>query len=207
MKKISLTCLIALNPMLAMANIIPTGTTIIGSGPYTWTYNLQLSRDQDAESGLAPVGNPVPHTNLSFGSFLTIFDFAGYVDGTCTGPSGWVCQVQSVGFTPDDTMPNDNPALPNLTWTYTTGPLLGGNPTGLDLGSFSAESIYNDVGLVSYAGRGVKNTGASEGTIADNVGTTRAPVAPVAPVPEPGTLALAGLALALLGGSIGKVRR
>jgi hypothetical protein len=108
-----------------------------------------------------------------------------------------VCSVQNIGFTPDDTLPNDAAALPNLTWVYTTGPVLGGNPDGLDLGLFSAQSIYDSVGFVSYAARGVKNNGAAVGTIADNVGTTRGPVA--LGVPEPGSLLLAGLALVLMG--------
>lgn len=196
LKRISLACLVVLAPVVAWANIIPTGTSITGAGPFTWTYNLQLSRDQDVVPGLPPEASPVAHENLSFGSFLTIFDFAGYVDGTCAGPVGWSCTVQNVGFTPDDTLPLDDAALPNLTWVYTSGPVLGGHPDGLDLGFFSAQSIFDTVGFVSYAARGVKNSGDTAGTIADNVGTTRGPVA--LEVPEPGSLALGGLALALM---------
>jgi hypothetical protein len=196
MKKLPIICLLALAPMLAAANIIPTLTTIGGTGPFTWTYDLQLSSDQDVHSGLAPSGNPVPHTNLLFGSFLTIYDFAGYVAGTCVGPSGWSCMTQNTGFTPDDVVPQDNPTIPNLTWVYTSGPLITGQPNGTDLGFFSAGSIYNQSLLVSYAARGVKNNGGSSGTIADNVGNTLGPRA--LQVPEPTSLVLAGLALGLL---------
>jgi hypothetical protein len=91
----------------------------------------------------------------------------------------------------------------NITWAYTSGITILGQPNGADLGNFSAQSLYNTEGSVSYAARGVKNIGASEGTIADNVGTTRAPVNPV---PEPGSLALAGLGLFLLAGRLRKPR-
>lgn len=196
LKRLSLVCLVAFAPVLASANIIPTGISIVGTGPYVWTYGLQLSSDQDVVSGLPPVANPVPHEDLSFGSFITIFDFAGYVDGSCTGPQGWTCLVQNVGFTPDDVTPNDDIDLPNLTWTYNNGPTISGSPDGRDLGQFGASSIYGTATLVSYAARGVKNNGAAIGTVADNVGETTGPQAMA--VPEPGSLALAGLALALM---------
>ena len=196
MKKISITCLLALAPVLAAANIIPTLTGIGGTGPVTWTYNLQLSGDQDVAAGLAPSGNPVPHTNLLFGSFLTIYDFAGYVAGTCTGPTGWGCTTQNTGFTPDDVLPVDDPTVTNLTWVYTSGPLITGQPNGFDLGFFSAQSIYGESTLVSYAARGIKNDGLAAGTISDNVGNTVGPRA--LEVPEPSSLLLAGLALSLM---------
>ena len=193
MKRLSLVCLLALAPLAASANIIPTGTSITGTGPFLWTYNLQLSDDQDVKAGLPPSSPTVPHNNLSFGSFLTIYDFAGYVAGSCGGPAGWVCTAQALGYTPDDTLPNDDATLMNLTWVYTTGATINGTPGNVDLGNFFAQSIYDSVALVSYTARGVNNRGASAGTNADNVGTVSAPVALT--VPEPGSLALAGLGL------------
>lgn len=197
MKRITLTCLVALAPLAAVANIIPTGSAISGTGPFLWTYDLQLSQDQDVHAGSAPTASPVPHLNDTFGSFLTLFDFAGYVPGTCVGPGGWTCTEQLVGFTPDDVSPNDDPQVMNLTWTYTSGPTLTGQPSGLDLGTFSAQTTLDLEGPVSYAARGVKNSGSSNGSIADNVGTTRGPVALT--VPEPTSMLLASAALGLLG--------
>jgi PEP-CTERM motif len=197
MKKFTLACLVALTPVVGWANIIPTGTGTTGIGPFTWSYTLDLSADQDVVAGTAPTTNPVPHENLTFGSFLTLYDFAGYVAGSCVGPAGWSCTDQMSGFTPDDVNPNDDPLLPNLTWTYTTGATITGQPNGVNLGSFSAQSIYGDAREVSYAARGVKNNGASAGSIADNVGDTVGPAANA--VPEPASFALVGAALGLMG--------
>ena len=143
-KRITLFCVLALTlSTVAMANIIPTSTTITGTGPFTWTYNLQLSKDQNVNSGFAPTSNPVPHTNLTFAGFFTIYDFAGYVAGSCAGPAGWTCTAQKLGFTPDDVVPTDNASVFNITWAYTTGSTILGQPSGVGLGDFSAQSIYS----------------------------------------------------------------
>jgi hypothetical protein len=203
MKKRYAICLLALAPAMAGANIIPTGTSVDGSGPFTWNYNLQLSQDQNVNPGLPPTDVLVPHEDLNIGSLLTLFDFAGYVDGSCDGPTGWTCTAQLLGFTPDDVLPTDRADLMNITWVYTTGAPILGQPSGVDLGNFSAQSLFNTEGVVSYAARGVKNIGASEGSIADNVGSTRGPVSNV---PEPGSLGLAGLGLLLLVARLRKAR-
>jgi len=188
-KRFPVLALLALSvSTVAMANIIPTSTTITGTGPFTWTYNLQLSNDQNVNSGFAPTSNPVPHDNLTFAGFFTIYDFAGYVAGSCAGPVGWTCSAQKLGFTPDDVVPTDNPNILNITWAYTTGSTISGQPSGVDLGNFSAVSIDGSPTLVSYSARGIANTGPQIGTIADNVGNTQGPT----PTPEPATLALLG---------------
>jgi len=78
MGRISMLCVLGLALCgVAMANIIPTSTTVTGTGPFDWIYDLQLSNDQNVNSGTAPTVNPVPHANLTFAGFFTIYDFAG----------------------------------------------------------------------------------------------------------------------------------
>jgi hypothetical protein len=197
MKRVTVVLLLAMTLCaVTWAGIIPTSTLITGTGPFAWTYDLQLSTDQNVNSGVAPTTNPVPHSNLTFGGFFTIYDFAGYVAGSCSGPSGWTCTAQNVGFTPDDVVPTDNPNVLNITWVYTTGATLVGTG-GLDLGLFSARSTINTPTLVSYAARGVENSGLQVGTIGDSVGETQGP-ASASSVPEPLTLLSTGLGLVLL---------
>lgn len=195
--RLSLICLAALAPAMAMANIIPTGTTITGTGPYVWSYNLQLAADQTVVAGAIPPGSSVGNPGAGFGSLITIFDFDGYVDGSCTGPTGWTCTTQFIGITPNNVLPVDDANILNLTWVYTNGPDLSGQPNGRDLGMFTAQSIYNTITTVSYVSRAVRNTGTQAGSIGNNIGNTQGPTSRA--IPEPGSLALAGLGLLGLG--------
>jgi hypothetical protein len=199
MKKISLLCVLALALCaVASANIIPTWTSTTGSGTFTWSYQAQLSADQNANVGAAPPlnlpTNQVPMTTVT-GAFFTIYDFAGYVNGSCTGPAGWACTAQNTGFTPSNVNPTDNVNISNITWAHTTGTTFQGQPLGMDLGQFTAQSTIALATQVSYASRGVANSGPQVGTIADNVGFTQGP----SPVPEPATMGLIGAGLIGLG--------
>lgn len=200
MNRLTAACLLALAPTITWASIIPTSSAPSGLGPFTWVYDFQLMSDQDANSGNAPTSNPVPRINQGLGAFVTIYDFAGYVTGSCTGPAGWNCTAQNAGFTPDSVSPMDQLDLVNLTWTYVQGPSITGKPTGVSLGRFGAASVYDTATVTNYAARAVGNNGNSPGAYVDNAGFTQGPSAAIVrQVPEPSSLVLAGLGIGMLG--------
>lgn len=182
MKRLSALCLSALLPLGAAASIVPAGVSITGAlgGPYMWTYDLQLASGPDAYTGA--------RAGTGFSSFFTIFGFAGYIDGSCSGPGGWVCTRAGPDHTFDAMLTKI--AEPSVTWIYVGGPSLTGR-AGDDLGLFSAKTIYGSSDSLSYAAQGANGGG--------NVGLTVGPAVSAQLVSEPGALGLSSIALGLLG--------
>jgi hypothetical protein len=183
-------CLLALHAP-AKADIIPqlVSVTPVGS-EFLWTYTATLTSEQF-----------LSRTSGDPNRYFTIYDFAGFVPMSATSPANWVFSSANLGVTPGDVTITDDPLLPNLTWTYNgTGPgQLGPGP--LNLGTFTARSIYGDETLVDYSAMGrkwhKKPSGGyylDHGTPTSNKGNTIAPLA--SSVPEPCSLALLGLGAA-----------
>jgi len=109
----------------AQATLIPTLGSVNPSGgnTFVWSYDIGLAFDQNANGGGAQSVNPVP-PSASVGDFLTIYDFRGFVSGSCFVPGGWACQTQAIGFTPNTQTPADS-NLTNLTFTRTGSTLTG----------------------------------------------------------------------------------
>jgi hypothetical protein len=163
----------------ARAGLLPVNVTPLPeSGNFRWTYSIVLPTD----------------TMIKSGDYFTIYDFAGYVPGGESAPAGWAFSSSNTGATPSGVLPNDDPALPNLTWKYSGETQYG--QTGL--GNFWAVSEFGQGTEDSFTAR---SHNASYGTVDNNVTTTTVPVqVPVPPgVPEPATLAMAGIGLPLAG--------
>lgn len=141
----------------ARADIIPTFTSdpAVGSN-FKWNYSTSVTLDQRVDPG----------------DFFTIYDFKGLVPGTNTQPTGWTFSSSLLGTTPGRVAVNDDPNVPNLTWTYN-----GPSQTGpMDLGTFSALSKFNLLSKDDFAAQATRSTGPNTGSKIDNVGTVSVPV-------------------------------
>ena len=175
----------------ASASIIPTLVSIVpdagNPGQFIWNYNVSLSPDQNVVDGGAPPGASTPAgvgiQSGSINDYFTIDDFVGYT-GIHSEPVGWVFLSMLSGSTPSDVLPADNAATPNLTW-YRNGGIITGPQTSL--GTFSANSIYNQITIDNFVAQGTRSSGPNVGTEISNIGTIDVPLAAV---PEPSTFGM-----------------
>ncbi len=162
----------------AQAGLLPVRVSVTPEGDtFRWTYAILL---QDG-------------SQLQAGDYFTIYDFGGYQEGTNTQPDGWEFSSANLGTTPDRLNPDDDASLPNLTFTYT-----GDTINGWDgLGNFWVYSICQDPADEHFAAQTHRT---EDGFPDSNITETlvQVPVGPQPTVPEPATLALAGLGLPLV---------
>ena len=140
-------------------------------------------------------------------SFLVIFDFAGYVDGSIFTPSPNV--VGSVEFTTDVggfILPphTDDPTIENLVFTY-VGPdlrTMDGPFDPLNFNGLGALSIYSQTRIDAFTAFTIKNNPDDvENTLTVQVGQDLVPT-----IPEPATWAMMIGGLGLVGASMRRRR-
>jgi hypothetical protein len=106
----------------AEAGLLPLSATVVPDGDnYRYTYGVMLTSN----------------STLQKGDVFVVYDFNGFKAGSNDQPAGFAFQAMTTGGNPGRTIPNDNPEMPNLVWTYTGDtPLIG----QIGLGNFSALS-------------------------------------------------------------------
>lgn len=174
----------------AQAGLLPVSVSVQPeAGNFRWTYSVVLPTDMKLQSG----------------SYFTIYDFGGYVAGSANLSSpfpdnsalaNWTLSTSNVGPTPNRLNPQDDPNTTNLTWTY-NGPTLG--PGQLTLGNFSAASLYQGSQSSFFTGTNPRSTGEIDSNITETISPMGQNPPPPPGVPEPTTLALAGLGLPFVG--------
>src|SRR5580704_10381685 len=109
----------------ARAGLIPTLVTVFPNqdGTFRWTYAVTVTSD----------------VNVTKGDYFTIYDFAGGISGSDVEPANWSLSIQNLGITPSQTNPNDDPNIPNYTWTFTGDTPVSGQ---IGLGNFSIVSKF-----------------------------------------------------------------
>lgn len=146
--------------MAAHGDIIPTlnpGTPAATAGGFTWNYSVNVTVDQMVMPG----------------DFFTIYDFGTFNPGSNLQPAGWTFSSSLTGVNPTLVIPSDNPALLNLTWTYSGQTPINGAAA---LGNFSVIAGTNQLRSSDFAAEATRNGGPNAGTKVDNVGQISVPI-------------------------------
>ena len=118
--------------MIATANVDPAGAN------WQWTYHVQV------QSGV----------HVQPGDYFTIYDFQGALPGSDSAPPGWSLSIaNTTGIIGSRTTPNDDPNLPNYTWTWA-----GANDIGTGAaGDFSLVSQFQQANTSDFSYVGVSH--------------------------------------------------
>jgi hypothetical protein len=173
--------------MLATATVDPFGAN------FQWTYHVSV------QSGV----------HVQPGDYFTIYDFQGALPGSGSAPAGWTLSVaNTTGILGSRTTPNDDPHIPNYTWTWTgSGNLASGWTGDFSVISKYQQSNSSDFSYVGVSHRNDNNRPYQDVTSVDvpvPIGNPPPPPGggtspPPAGAPEPATLVMLGCGLPALG--------
>src|SRR5262245_22790385 len=157
----------------SQAGLLPLSATVVPDGDnFRYTYGVMLTSN----------------STLQTGDQFVIYDFTGLRPGSNDQPAGFKFQTMNTGGNPGRTVPNDNPEMPNLVWTYTGDtPLIG----QIGLGNFSALSTKPESNVsTDFVSRTHVEDPNGEVREEDNITHTKAPSgtdlpSPVEPPVEP----------------------
>jgi len=142
----------------AQAGLLPLTATAVPDGSnFRYTYGVMLTSN----------------STLQKGDQFVIYDFNGFLSGSTTQPTGFSFNSVNVGGNPGRTVPNDNPDMPNLVWTYTGDtPLVG----QIGLGNFTALSTKPEASVTTdFVSRTQVEDPNGEVRDEDNITHTKAP--------------------------------
>lgn len=151
--------LIALSAVVtSRGDIIPTlGSTTAEGSNFRWNYTTNVTVDQMVEAG----------------DYFTIYDFGSLIAGSNIQPNDWSFTSLLLGTTPATVLPRDNPAIPNLTWTYGgTTPIAG----SAFIGTFSVLSATDQLQTDFFTAHATRSSGPTAGSKIDNIGMVSVPV-------------------------------
>jgi MYXO-CTERM domain-containing protein len=139
------------------------------------------------------------------GNTFTIYDFSGLVPGSLKAPDGWSGSTATTTPPPNVLLTHgDDPAVPNLTFTYNGSSTISG-PASVT--GFSALSVFSDAkttkDFVGVIGRPGVNLVSSVGDVQTPGDGLPSP----APAPEPSSLISGGIGLLLAGLAVARRRR
>jgi hypothetical protein len=184
----------------AYADIIPN--LAVGPGAVTCSFDMALSANVCTYNYTATLHSQTMVTAApDEAEFFTIYDFNGFISGTDTSPAGWAFSSSGSGQTPDMIAigAKDDPAIPNLTWTYTGGSNI---TDGSTISGFSAKSFFGPATVTDWYSSQAHKQGDTPGGIVQNVGPVQVPQPPQnepGDVPEPMSMALLGGGLIAMG--------